>query len=131
MPPNGGHAIPEATIRRRYTRGWENLRNHYIELVDAWAIYDARQTPPRLIETGENPETPALMEDAAHYSKSDSQATNAAPVASPYFVGVEAALQRASAKAIAKARAAGLEPVVADNTSKKTDKDPKQKSKSS
>jgi len=38
-------------------------RNHYIWLVDAWTIYDARQTQPQLIETGENPETLELMED--------------------------------------------------------------------
>ena len=38
-------------------------RNHYIGLVDAWTIYDARQTQPQLIETGENPETLELMED--------------------------------------------------------------------
>jgi hypothetical protein len=49
--------------------------------------------------------------------KSHPSSLNSAP--SPYFVGIEAALQRASAKAIAKARAAGLEPVVADNDSEK------------
>lgn len=46
-------------------------------------------------------------------------AINARPVASPYFVGVEAALNRVSAKTIVKARAAGLEPVGADDASEK------------
>jgi predicted ABC-type ATPase len=125
----GGHAIPEVTIRRRFSRGWDNLKNHYRGLVDVWAIYDATQTPPQLIETGENHETLELMEDTTPYPKNDPQTTTAVPIASPYFVGVEAALQRASAKAIARARAAGLEPVVADNGPEKTDNDLPQKEK--
>lgn len=66
------------------------------------------------------------MEDATPYPKNDSH-TTVAPKASQHFAGVEAALQRASAKAIARARAAGLEPVVADSNSYKTDKDQPQK----
>ncbi len=36
------------------------------------------------------------------------------PLNNPDFIGAEAALRRASAKAIAKARAAGLEPIVSN-----------------
>lgn len=107
----GGHAIPEAVIRRRYTRGWENLINDYIGLVDTWTICDATQTPPQLIETGERPKAPTLiMEDPAPYPQTATDQLRA----NPHFAGIEAALQRASDKAIAKARTAGLEPVVAD-----------------
>jgi hypothetical protein len=38
------------------------------------------------------------------------------PLDDPDFIGAEAALRRASAKAIAKARAAGLEPIVSNPT---------------
>ncbi|MCC5788135.1 MAG: AAA family ATPase [Opitutales bacterium] len=111
----GGHSIPEETIRRRYARGWENLRNRYLKLVDQWALYDASKTPPMLIETGENPSDPKLMEDATPYPDRSDQSGRVQPLNIPDFIGAEAALRRASAKAIARARAAGLEPVV-DNT---------------
>ena len=50
----GGHNVPEETIRRRFERGWKNLREHYIFLVDEWAVYDSSQAPPLLLETGHN-----------------------------------------------------------------------------
>ncbi|MCH8473617.1 MAG: AAA family ATPase [Opitutales bacterium] len=112
----GGHAIPQETIRRRYARGWENLQNLYLKLVNQWALYDALKTPPMLIETGENPSDSNLMEDASPYPDRSDQSGRVQPLNIPDFIGAEAALRRASAKAIARARAAGLEPVV-DNTS--------------
>jgi hypothetical protein len=42
------------------------------------------------------------------------QATRVRPLDDPDFIGAEAALKRASEKSIAKARAAGLEPVVSE-----------------
>ena len=36
----GGHDIPEATIRRRYKAGLQNLEILYKPLVDDWGIYD-------------------------------------------------------------------------------------------
>ena len=50
----GGHNIPEATIRRRYAAGWRNFNALYKPLVDAWALYDNSGPQPRLIEEGEN-----------------------------------------------------------------------------
>lgn len=111
----GGHAIPEETIRRRYARGWENLRKLYLKLVDQWALYDASKTPPMLLETGENPSDSNLMEDGTHYPHNPDQPGRVQPLNIPDFIGAEAALRRASAKAIARARAAGLEPVVDDS----------------
>ena len=51
----GGHDIPEAVIRRRFTQGWVNFQGLYRPLVDAWQLYDASGLPPRVIEAGENP----------------------------------------------------------------------------
>ena len=36
----GGHAIPEATIRRRYDKGVRNFFTLYQELAETWAVYD-------------------------------------------------------------------------------------------
>ncbi|MDP1560530.1 MAG: zeta toxin family protein [Pirellulaceae bacterium] len=45
----GGHGIPEPTIRRRYQRGLYNLFELYIKLVSAAYIYDGSRLPPRLV----------------------------------------------------------------------------------
>ncbi len=50
----GGHDIPEATIRRRYAAGWHHFNALYKPLVDAWALYDNSNPQPRLIEEGVN-----------------------------------------------------------------------------
>ena len=110
----GGHAIPDATIRRRFTRGWKNLGKDYLAAVDEWSIYDASRTPPVLLETGDNRPPERIMENATPYSPGPTEAAPARPLDDPDFIGAEAALRRASEKAIAKARAAGLEPVVAE-----------------
>lgn len=36
----GGHSIPEQTIRRRYTAGFNNFNQHYKSLVDEWILFD-------------------------------------------------------------------------------------------
>lgn len=50
----GGHDIPPATIRRRFVRGWANLQNDYLGIVDEWAIYDSSRVPHVLLESGDN-----------------------------------------------------------------------------
>lgn len=50
----GGHDIPPETVRRRFERGWVNLQNDYLGMVDEWAIYDSSQVPPVLLESGDN-----------------------------------------------------------------------------
>jgi len=112
----GGHNIPASTIRRRYARGWDNLWKHYLEIVDEWAIYDGSLQPPELLETGENHPPEKLMEDSIPYQASEKKARRVQPLNNPDFVGAEAALKRASEKAIARDRAAGLEPIVAKAT---------------
>jgi predicted ABC-type ATPase len=37
----GGHVIPEATIRRRFALGLENLEKHYKAAVDAWYVFSS------------------------------------------------------------------------------------------
>ena len=48
----GGHNIPEATIRRRFDAGLRNLENTYKRLVDQWSLYDNSGDEPRLIDWG-------------------------------------------------------------------------------
>ena len=47
----GGHDIPETTIRRRYRRGIDNLFRFYLPLVTEAYIYDGSCIPPRLAMT--------------------------------------------------------------------------------
>lgn len=49
----GGHNIPEETIRRRYETGRRNFDAVYKTLVDAWALYDSSGDKPVLIERGD------------------------------------------------------------------------------
>jgi predicted ABC-type ATPase len=37
---NGGHAVPEETIKRRYISGLRNFFNLYTLLADSWQFYD-------------------------------------------------------------------------------------------
>jgi predicted ABC-type ATPase len=50
----GGHSIPEAVIRRRFTAGQANFHNLYKRLVDGWALYDNSGPSPVLMDSGEN-----------------------------------------------------------------------------
>jgi predicted ABC-type ATPase len=51
----GGHAIPEDTIRRRYRVGLWNMRHLYLPLADEATIYDNRDNALRLIARREAP----------------------------------------------------------------------------
>jgi len=90
----------------------ENLRNSYLGVVDEWSIYDGSQDPPLLLETGDHRPPTKLMEDATEYRIHGDAPRPVKPLDDPDFIGAEAALRRGSAKAVARARAAGLEPVV-------------------
>lgn len=108
----GGHSIPEATIRRRFLRGLENLWERYLPLADEWFIYDASSDAPALLETGARPGTDKLMEDSPTYQAREAAESCRTPEENPELAGALAALARGAAKAIARDRAAGLEPVV-------------------
>jgi hypothetical protein len=51
---------------------------------------------------------------AAAYPAESGKTTPVKPLDDPDFIVMDAAIRRCSAKAIAKARAAGLEPIVSD-----------------
>lgn len=51
----GGLAIPEETVRRRFEAGRRNFEQHYREAVDMWVRFDNLSEPPRFLELGENP----------------------------------------------------------------------------
>lgn len=51
----GGHDIPEKTIRRRFVAGLRNLDAVYKAEVNDWALYDNAGDEPTLLEWGENP----------------------------------------------------------------------------
>jgi len=51
----GGHDIPEATIRRRFTAGWENFKRLYAPQVDAWVLYNNSGPQPALLDWSEKP----------------------------------------------------------------------------
>ena len=51
----GGHDIPQATIRRRFAAGLENFKHLYAPLVDSWALYDNSGAQPRLLDWDEKP----------------------------------------------------------------------------
>ncbi|MEK8088231.1 zeta toxin family protein [Thermithiobacillus plumbiphilus] len=50
----GGHDIPERTIRRRFAAGLRNFEQHYRVIVDAWVLYDNAGDEPAMVEWGEN-----------------------------------------------------------------------------
>lgn len=50
----GGHAVPEEVIRRRFATGWRNFREIYVHLVDSWMLYDNSGDQPVIMESGEN-----------------------------------------------------------------------------
>jgi len=45
----GGHAVPDATIRRRYHSGQRNFFDLYRSLTTTWRMYDNSTHEPRLI----------------------------------------------------------------------------------
>ena len=46
---NGGHPIPEATVRRRFARSLTNFLHVYKPLADSWTIFDNSGDVPRII----------------------------------------------------------------------------------
>jgi predicted ABC-type ATPase len=51
----GGHDIPQETIRRRFTAGRQNFERLYAPVVDAWALYDNSGPEPVLLDWNETP----------------------------------------------------------------------------
>ena len=49
----GGHHIPEETIRRRYDLGISNMFNLYIPITDYWMFIDNSETPFEILAEGQ------------------------------------------------------------------------------
>jgi predicted ABC-type ATPase len=49
----GGHFIPENTIRRRFDAGLRNFYSVYKPLVDMWSLMDSSQEPIKVINWSE------------------------------------------------------------------------------
>ncbi|RLD55413.1 MAG: zeta toxin [Bacteroidetes bacterium] len=49
----GGHHIPEETIRRRYELGISNMFNLYIPIADYWMFIDNSKTPFEILTDGQ------------------------------------------------------------------------------
>jgi len=52
----GGHAVPEEVIRRRFTAGWRNFQEIYKPLVNAWILYDNAFERPIYMDSSEKEE---------------------------------------------------------------------------
>ena len=48
----GGHHVPDETVRRRFHAGLRNFESIYRDLVDEWALYDNSGSAPVLLEGG-------------------------------------------------------------------------------
>lgn len=59
---NGGHNIPEATIRQRYTRSMRNFWTEYQGLTDLWAVYHNGGPTPRLTASGSRDGEPVVAD---------------------------------------------------------------------
>ncbi|HRA87837.1 MAG TPA: hypothetical protein PK992_07205, partial [Planctomycetaceae bacterium] len=63
----GGHDIPEPTIRRRYSRSLQNLANEYSEACTATICYDNSGSRPYVIFTQDH--SARLIHDSARYQR--------------------------------------------------------------
>jgi predicted ABC-type ATPase len=52
----GGHAVPQDVVRRRFYRSIVNFFNEYVELVDLWYMFDNSEGTARLIARHEQDE---------------------------------------------------------------------------
>lgn len=61
----GGHSVPAADIRRRYTRSLRNLARRYLPLADEWTVFDNGGREPRLVADGAGPHV-RVMDEALY-----------------------------------------------------------------
>ncbi len=50
----GGHAIPDDVVRRRFEAGTRNFTTIYRGIVDSWVLYDNSGPIPLVLEMGDN-----------------------------------------------------------------------------
>lgn len=61
----GGHNIPEETIRRRYFRGIYNLTNKFIALCDYWIVINNSSRPFTFVAEGQGATEMSVEDDLA------------------------------------------------------------------
>src|SRR5262245_2195320 len=66
----GGHSVPPADIRRRFSRSLSNLVRHYLPLADEWAIFDNSGREPRLVADGTGGHARVMDETVYHQIQS-------------------------------------------------------------
>lgn len=49
----GGHAVPDGDVQRRFNRGWKNFVNEYRFVADAWVIYNNSGLTPVFLESND------------------------------------------------------------------------------
>jgi len=57
----GGHAVPEADVRRRFAAGLRNFFRLYRPRCDCWSLYDASRLPPALVAR-EEPDSMTIID---------------------------------------------------------------------
>ena len=60
---NGGHAIPEATVRRRFGRSLANFLRLYKPLADSWTIFDNSRDISKMVAFEESGKIETLEPD--------------------------------------------------------------------
>jgi predicted ABC-type ATPase len=50
----GGHAVPEAVVRRRFVRGLRNFFEIYQPILDGWLVFDSSASEPLMIALSVN-----------------------------------------------------------------------------
>jgi len=60
----GGHNIPEDTIRRRYEAGRRNFLELYLPLADEWRVFDNTRQPELVDPSVQNETTRKMLEGA-------------------------------------------------------------------
>lgn len=59
----GGHNVPEDVIRRRFVAGPRNLLTSYLQLFDAWMLFDSSTLQPREIACYDGGQTKVVDSD--------------------------------------------------------------------
>lgn len=103
----GGHDIPEATIRRRFAAGMRMFRTLYQPLVDQWLLYDNAGDQPALMDWSGNP-----MITPRHLNEPQPTTADWPADADPFLRGSMDALRRAGQRARELARQTGTDVIV-------------------
>lgn len=71
----GGHAVPEETVRRRHRAGIGNFFSLYRPMAHYWRLYDtSRGGPPRFVAAGQGQRTTQVAEPALWQSIAEERA---------------------------------------------------------